>query len=171
MDQNQAYDSVKKLIYAEVARHYRRHGRDWDALLSEANWIYTRCVATYDPAKGALTTLLTTSIRRRLSTFTRRQQKMESLDQCDANGQPFGESIEQQVRASFDGDSFCAQLSDDARTVARLVCRAPDEVHSAVFARGPRRSAWRTELAAFLRDLGWDSRRITNSFSEISAVL
>ena len=79
--------------------------------------------------------------------------------------------LEEQTR--FDLDRFASELSDDARTVAKLVCDPPTDIkltaHAGYGLNSP--TSIKKALIEFLGDLGWTARRIGESFREIGEAL
>lgn len=67
---------------------------------------------------------------------------------------------------------FLDGLSEDARTVAKLITEEPFELSLAIAERGkPTRTRVLSAVREVLRELGWSTGRISQSFEEIREAL
>lgn len=165
------YPDVAKLLCQLVHRFRARYGQfaDWDVdeMLADANAIYAQCCNEYDPTRGTTFpgflycrcwTALFTVYRRRAWEHKRRHALPPDVT----------------VRTpAWDRETFLDRLSADAQTAVTLVLEPPPPVADAVAARGGKETR-RTLLGAvrsYLRELGWCSARILESFREIREAL
>lgn len=164
------------MIYSQVRGFWRQHGGDFDEMISVANVVFCQVYATpIDAAKGSFDTLLCTSIRRRLIDNMvighRRTKRLTSLDVEGENGQTRAGQIPDREHATFSFMDFARGMSTDAVEVLKLVIEAPAEVEQVALAKGGKRLNWQSTIRAYLRQAGWESSRITNSFTEIQGAL
>ena len=155
--QDHVYHLMKKLIYKTVHLFQRKHGGDFEELLSEAHYHYSRAINNYDPNgsyklsshiylyvwNGLLDTWRTQANRQR-SLPRSYDYDLESFVECER----------------FDMDKFCIDLSPDAEIMVRQI---------PLIDGSPRNKAW--AVAEYFLDMGWSATRIAESFQEILEAL
>lgn len=165
------YEDVEHLIRHTVRRFMRRYpcAGDFDDLVADANTIFMRAYRTYDEDNGKFTNWLGFLIYKILLEGVRRKamrgarMKMEYAEMDLVGAMP---------KERFDLDEYAHGLSEDAKTVMRLTIDAPMEVLLSITQRGRQSPvAVKASLREYLKDLGWASSRVTESFSEITKAL
>ena len=166
------YADVERLIYFSVRKFQRRFGGDFDHYLSEANLIFLKVYnKEIDPAKGTFSTLLCHSIYKQLlNKMPDRRYKVFSLDEKTRDGTSYANTVADTSRA-FDLEGFCEDLSEDAATVLKLVLDAPTELADIAMGKGDSPCNWRSTVRNYLRQMGWPTGRITETFDEIKGAL
>lgn len=172
----ETYDDVQGLIYQTVGNFHRSHGGDFEEMVCVANMVFMDVYAKFDSARGCLTTVLKTSITRRLIDHMviggRRSKRTSSLDVTDEiTGKTKAALVEARSEVSFSAVDYIKQMSSDAAAVLKLVLDAPAEVLQVVEARKETAAGWRKAIKTYLEGVGWSASRIAESFSEIGEVL
>jgi hypothetical protein len=161
-DLREAYPRVARMISQDVANHVRRHSADWGETLSDAFLEFARAMDTYQPERGAFTTWVRTCVRRGLE-----RRRIALYRKKKPSGLP--EALPDRRRAEL--ARTLAELSDDARTVVAALLEMPEMGELLEEARGGPERTWagrvRLGLANLLREFGWTSVRITETFTEI----
>lgn len=162
----ETYIEVEKLIYHTVNKFVARFGGDTEEYVAEANLVYMRVYEAYDPAKGAFSTLLVTSINNRLMDMSqsayRKSKVHSSIDEHEI--QPVDRHHDFRI------GEFLEDLTADARMVVDLVLH-DSPVSDAAAGKGGEIRNWQSSIREYLRGLGWSARKIGSVFSEVSAAL
>jgi hypothetical protein len=153
-----------------LARKFKeRYGADYDELLSEADTIFMRAVRTHNPERRftnwlgfLLMKLWMENMRRRAMRNTRLPCVWKDMSR-----------VRQPVQPSFDILGLLDQLSDDAKTVVKLVIEPSPNIDLNVAERGGKDTPRNVRCAVkeHLRDLKWTWKRIRESFQEIERAL
>jgi hypothetical protein len=167
-----SYHDVEKLIHYICGMFNRRFGGDYEEQVSEANVTYQKVYLSFDPAKGSFTNLLCQSIWRRLTSLNRKGMRHYTLsldaydgDNCLMDG--LADPTPPATRAK----ELLEDLSPDARLVAGLVISPPDAIETIAKGKGGFPANWSSTVRAYLRDMGWATARIAESFDEIRRAL
>lgn len=151
---------VSKLIWWAV--EYR--GGRFDDYEDAAQEAYARAVRTHDPARGAITTHVWWCVSHKLASVAARERKHRERCRTDLDL----DLMPARTKA-FDMEVLMLDLSDDARTVVRLVVEAPGDL--ARLCRMRRMDWAQTLLWDTLKGLGWTVGRVVESFDEVREAL
>ena len=150
------YLSVQKLIHHTVNKFQKRYGGDTEEMVSEANLAFTKSHNRYDTSKGSLTNWTHVCVWRALIDYAHKQnyeRKFHSGNGFDLN--TLTTKREDRLSSIMEG------LSPQARRVAELVLNGPTKHPNRI----------RKQLKSFLKELGWCSTMIWESFAEIRTAL
>lgn len=163
------YQETQKLIQSVVHSLHREFGGDLEEMLSEANVFWMTAYNTFDPKLACFSTWLTIQLRRRFQSERRAKAiRHARLKQVDYPLQ----LVKDESMPSFDMEEFCAVLSDDAKSIIRLVFDPPPDIHWEMVVRGRNTpTGFRTILKEFLRLKGWTLIRILCAYQEIRKAL
>lgn len=170
----ETYLDVEKLLHNVVWKFQRRYGGCHEELMAEANYCFMERYRNADPVYGAKwTTWLTRKLWYALLDYMNR--KMRYCAKFPKGSQKDNEYSLQHLksRESFDKDGFLDELSEDARLVATLALEPPPDVLINSQEGYKTENGCKIEMALieFLRDLGWATKRIFESFEEIRKAL
>lgn len=145
-----------------VAARYRL---DFEETVADANLHFLEAYHTFDRTKGDLTARVLYVVKERLRDRVRRlavsarRMPCVSLDALKDDGH----EPDAHATRDFDSAALEARLSDDARTVLRLIVWSPPEVLARIhkwFGRpAPRPNQVLKAVRQHLRVNGWDDRR------------
>lgn len=168
----ETYASVQKLIYKVAGDFHRRFGGDFDDLVGEANVAFMKVYEAFDPSRGAFTTLLQHSIVNRLYDVAAMKRRRPAV-RLEAVAAESGIPVADWVAAPAETwDELAYQeLSEDARTVLKIVVGAPAELRALAKAKGGHAKNWRHALKGYLADMGWTANQVAKSFEEIAGLL
>lgn len=158
----EAYESVKKLLYQQAGRMAMRYGMSFDDALSECHESFVLNYHRYDPSRGTkFSTRLVMGIQYRFLNLRKRRLRQKA----DAH-LPLNETLLKEV---VPPPSICLQalgeLSRDAQLVVRLCLEAPTELG---VARTPT-ELWRS-VVRHLRAQRWSSAKISATRTEIETL-
>lgn len=166
----ETFEDVERLMYSVIHKYWRRYGGEFDEWRSEGHRVFMRAYTTYKPENGSfhswfyflLVKLFMERIRR--ETMHNVRHRREYMD--------FSYLASRSTKA-FDADDYCdvLGLSDDARWVVELVTDSPFDIRLALCDKEDARSNVKGALKEFLRDAGWSTKRIFESFREIREAL
>lgn len=167
MTQEQAYESVRLLIYRICHQHRRRRGGDFDDLLSEANMAFMWAYARYEerPQGCSLVQWVGYVVRHQLMEGARIQAKWT------ARHTPLQGEVK--ARRLFSAGTLFAELCEDGRCLLTLALAPPAdvEVSAAVNRCGSRADDVRAAIREYLEDWGWEPRRIAEAFGAVRVAL
>ncbi len=162
----QSFIDIERMIHKIIAGFVERFGGQSDDYLGPAHEAYMRAYDKWDPERGAFTTLVWWCVVNELRNFVAKRSRQRARECRHSNEK----HLEPVSPMRFDLRLFASELSDDAATVARLLCDEP--VESAERMNGRARQRLSGKLRARLwEDLGWGMDRVTESFSEVREAL
>jgi DNA-directed RNA polymerase specialized sigma24 family protein len=180
----ETYLEVEKLIFDTVHRFIRLYGGDFEEYVAESNVVYMKVYEAFDPERGAFSTLLVTSIWNRLIDVSYdRSEAMKvhgaSLDAAKDDGGSLAEMVADHRPANFNLEEFASDLTEDAKSVLRMVLKSPKEfgphlsdmIEEVAMGKGGENRNWRSTIRNYLWEVGWSVERISKTFSEIGAAL
>jgi DNA-directed RNA polymerase specialized sigma24 family protein len=164
-----SFQQVERLLTGIVSRHYRKHGGDWDELLSIAHEAFTEAWHSHNPERAQFTTWVQIQAQNRLKTELRERirRNRTTIDSDAVQSTP--------ARQETILSRVLAEVSDDARTLLGLAIEQPVDCLLAA-----RRLAWGLHgdresparaLLELMQNLGWDCRRIFSAWQEIREAL
>lgn len=166
------YHDVEKLVHSLLHKYHRKHGGDYNSLLSEAALWFMNAYATFDRnKKTSFSTWVFIKVSMGLRTLTRQQirlsKKEEGLIRLDINLLP-----PKSKKSNFHLGRFYQSLSKDAKSVVRLVIATPLDIKGDLLIRGRETPhTWRLAIWKYLKLIGWKKERIRAAFSEIQTIL
>ncbi len=165
---NETYAEVQLLLYDLVHKFIKRHGGDFDELVSRANELYMDAYISYDPDKGSFSKRVQYVVWNgmldsyRVSTNRTRllkRQPEEILKSCFLPEQE-----------KFDLWGLLQELSGDGRTAVVLALRSPPEMMEAMVGNDTPTSLAKA-LKSYLQTVGWAPSRIARVFREVRQAL
>ena len=148
-----SYEDVRLLVYQTCHAFARRHGGEFDELLSAAHEHFVAAHAAYDPTRAKYTTWVRNAVWWGLLEDAR------TAGRLTGRTAPYTHDLPDEP--GFDLGAFLGGLSADARTVARLALEAERRT-----SRDRRRA-----VLDFLHDIKWTAERIAESFGELREAL
>lgn len=181
---DETYEDVEKLIYHTVWGFISSHGGDFDELCSIANQVFMDVYnGGWQPDKGTtFTGFLALCITRRLQDnyWNEKRHQMASLDysnECSYDDGTFGsvssagEVEDYRCSTKFNFSDFTEEMSEDAKTVVKLVLETPAELTEVAMGKGGDPRNWRSTIRDFLCSIGWSYERVSKSFNEVRGTL
>ena len=159
------YEDVERMLFRICWNFRERFGGDFDELLSQAGEYFMGAYQTYDSNRGAFTTWVYHSVYRRLWNHRRTENKRRQT--LTYNSKVMEEAGKTTNGHPFDWELLLKDLTSDAKIVIQLIYDTPDDLEQM---RGEGRLGRRL-IRSYLRELGWTTRRVTESFGEIKTVL
>lgn len=157
-------EKLDKLSYAFV----RQYGGNYEDVRADANLYYLRASELYNPGQGSFEQWVCHRVWLNLLEVVRVQAKRNA--RLPRSAVELGTLADRR----FDMVEFLDELSDDARTVVRLLFVGNRDVALAEIQRGglkPKPHQTRNAIREYLRDVGWGAGRILESFQEIRKAL
>ena len=172
------YEKVHKLIMWTVHKFIDSHGGDFDELMGESNLYFMRAVERHDPERGSFGTYVRYTIYKNLLEKHRNDARHNriaptmSIYEMEGGNEETTTEIPLPAPASkFRLFEFMDELSEDAKLITKLVVDTPTGLTNIMVRNGGRPHNRRAVIRDYLTGLGWHPKRITESFSEITAVL
>jgi hypothetical protein len=148
------HDDYARLVGRCALRFHEMYGGCFEDIRQNAWVIFLECRKTHDPARGKLSTWAWHSIFNRLRHNRMREFRILRWETVNR----YSEFRRKQTR--FDTDGFFSDLSEEARTVARILFEAPYDFHELrmlkkFIGRARRRTRLpRRNVFAALREIG-----------------
>lgn len=160
----QNYVDVSRLVNKLAWNYVKTHGGDFDEVLAQANEAYVMAAASYVPEKSRFTTWVYQQVWFRLRKI-RRGRSVRTVELTE-------EALEQREAKTNWLECLMAEISDDARTVVRVLVESPTDVLKALFGARPCGVKARKKLLRHMRrEHGWSIARVLSAFSEIKEAL
>lgn len=159
----ETYEDVRRLLYSICHKFCSKHGGDFYECMSEANLCYIDVYRTYDHTRGSFSTLLYTSVWRRLVNYSISRSKQQKELSVDVYSTP----IPDRHHSSFSVESFLEYVSPDAALVVKLVVETPSEIMEIITAKGGEARNYHSTIRHHLSSIGWGPTRIRLVFDEI----
>jgi len=152
------YRDVVDLLNHMSWQAVKKWGGEFDDFLSVANEAYCRAYRGFDRQRGVrFSTYLWHCVRRAFLDHLAEERRWRGED---------SEVLDQLLRPEVRGiERIMGELSDDARTIARLFIDTPAELAELITPRNPART--RRAVWGYLRDMGWSMGRVVVGFEEI----
>lgn len=169
-----AYLSVKGMIYSLAKRFNNQYGGEFDDIIGEANLIFVTAYKKFDASRGALTTWIYCKVWHGLVGKARRYAKEAKKATEYAEVKRVDENLRQQgcVRPNTFLLEFMDSVSKEAREIITLALDMPDDVvQLAIQYGGQPRNARDAIKRHFYEEAGWTWRQVRASFNEIKEVL
>lgn len=169
MTQEQAYESVRLLIYRICHQHRARRGGCFDELVSEANLAFLSAYRRYEPNPDVtLAQWIAFVVRHELLEGARnhasRKRDVKSLPAAVPD-----------KRSRFTREALFEALREDGRSLVALVLDPPLDVEvSAMVGQGYGTDEvhnLRGAVREYLEDWGWGPERIADAFGEVRLAL
>ncbi len=164
----ETYHDVKKLITYVCKRFQSGCSEDFHDLIATANLAFVKAYRSYTTGKNTkFTSYLCTIIWRDLCTKSRKEygQRSHIINIQDIELFAALEDIEWNLR------DFAELLSLDSKTVMQLIFNTPKEIAKVAKAKGDHANNLRSTIRDHLLNIGWTTRRVRLSFSEIRQLL
>ena len=165
--ETETYHDVARLIDKLAGDAVRRHGGCWEDYVSAGNAAFVDAYRSYDNTKGtSFSTWVWWKIRGAISAEIKKT-KVQSHTVASGKDNNLDELT---GRSNFDLSRFASELSEDARTVIKLVLESSDHIKDVLHHRdaGPTiKHGLRRKLSA----MRWTLERILESFDEIREAL
>lgn len=158
------YNDVKRLIHLICSKYYQKSDMDFSELVSEANEAFLKAYEKYDPNRGAFTTMLYHTIHNHLRSVLKRRSKWSNVWKTNTRG-------DNSICKDFNWTEFAESLSKDGELVVKLIFDGPNDIGRAIHIMKSTRRNWKKVLKIYLSNLGWEHRRIMNSFKEVRETL
>lgn len=155
------YHDVYPLL-CKICKNVRRAygGGDWDELMAEASQVYVEAYQTYDYRLGDFSKRVAYMVWYRLTNQLRDRHRR---NRGHKRVEHYMNAVPDHRRTGVLG--LIREVSDDARTVVRLVLDGPE------YRDGATGDKQRRALVQTLTNLGWAGARIAESFNEIRGML
>lgn len=152
---------IRKLCFEFVSK--RPHLKSYeDDLVSECNIIYMKCYNSHNMSKNKFSSWLGFKISKHLRTLERDIRKYHKRLPM--------KYLEEIPTHNIKDKTPWENLSEDAEEVISLAFRPPPDIRLYLRHRKPKGKVMRQALFSFLKDIGWASSRILESFQEIREV-
>jgi len=169
------YLEVENLIYHTVHDYLKSHSGDFEELVAEANLVFVKVYEVFDPSKGALSTLLVSSIWRRFIDIGRKKSNEKSVWSVSSNVDRGNGTLEDGLAdhrvGEFNFIEFATGLTEDAKLVMKLALESPEELAKEAIGKGDAPRNWRSSIRWHLYNLGWSVDRVASSFEEVRMAL
>jgi hypothetical protein len=160
----ETYLDVKDDINRTVLQIYAKYGRvigSVDDLLADANLLFVQAYDRFDRNRGAsFSTWVRGFVWRGLTELVRRRVNKNRLAKKIVHREVY-------IHHEFDFVDLLDSLSDDAKHVIKLVVQTPKELMEIMSQGQPARKC----LVSYLKEVGWNQSRISETFSEIGSAL
>lgn len=168
----EAYTEVERLIRMQVRNFIRRYGKilgTWEEVEELANVFFIEAYDRFEPGRAEFTTLVAGHVMIRL--INEMRLKHESHQRFPM--EPYILEEHPRTESHFNVDDFLDGLSEDGRTVAKLVLDSPLDIRLTLKKKGNNvtPSRLRSAVVGFLKDIGWAMERIREGFTEVSEAL
>ncbi len=150
-----SFERVKRQISGIVRRHQRRHGGEWEELLSVAWQAFAEAWHSHDPQKAAFTTHVQCRVQFALKDHSRKAIKSNRTI-IDTN------ALHSVATKRNFLKTLLSEVSDDART---LILLALD--YNSMAEKRERCRVWQ----ALLADLNWSIGRAFRAWNEVKEAL
>lgn len=170
------YEVVQRLIYKQVHIHQKTYGGDIDELISEANAVYMKAVASYRESQAKFSTWLVNMVRFNLyDKFVRRRlQAHKRHPQISIEDVENPQSLSTK-ESDFKMVDFLDGLSVDARACVRIIFSHSMDIQFNLACQNRRGIVTKTQIklaiSELLTDYGWTQTEIHNTFTEIQNAL
>lgn len=155
---SQVYEETKALIQDTVHKFFIKYKGDYQELISIANEEFVLAFHSFNPDKSKISTWIRNKIWWRLLNHMRQKiQTEKNTKQVKLNRIPYSET--KPILETLE------ELSKDAKIVVSIVLYPPEQEWD------NRPKMLRKQLKDFLKGIGWTTKRITESFGEISNIL
>lgn len=171
---NETYSDVAKLVFSTIRKFRKKYGNlagDMDEVVSEAHWHFVRAYQRYDNTrfKSSFPTYCRFLIWHELLEAMRRRMAQQRRQGVQVD---FPEELPAREPPVFNIPDFVEGLSEDAQQVVKIALDAPKDVQLSVMIRGGNTPQnIRLSIREYLKDLGWTTREITDTFLEIRRAL
>lgn len=157
---SESYLSVERLISSTCRKFLKRYNLDEQEVFSEAGVAFLKATESFNPAKGTkFSTWIRWKLYKDLMSLARKQRQSLPLDSIQ----------EPATERKFFLREFLEDLSEDTRMVAKMALNTPKEILQAM--RRDTTYDLRIAIWQHLREIGWSTRKIIESFSEIRRAL
>lgn len=157
------YEDTLHNLEVVAQKFHKDYGGDLEEIRADALLHWMHAYEKYDPHRGArFDTWINYYIYRQLQ----RENRYRVLRKMRLKELPL---IEVVTQARFDLDMFLSELSDDAQRCVNLVLDPPKHIRKELDEKKP--ATFKDTLRRYLSNVGWTTRRITESFSEIQTAL
>ncbi len=164
----ETYEDVAKLLRHTAQRFSKSYGLDHEESFSQANLLFMSAYDSYDPRMSAFTTWLVNVVWNGLKNHYRKNTAE------DQGRYRYRRNTARSRTTTFDVEKLEREVSEDASFVIILVIDPPIDIRLATKTTkfGKIRTDSLTKaIMEYLRDIGWSSDRIQNSFTEIQESL
>lgn len=185
------YEDLREMIAYDARKFARQYRRCPEECLARANLIFLESYHSYEPRLGRLEPRVRRLVWNRLIDWVRSEGSYGRRVTAETDYISSGERLPDPPANTrqFDRAGFWAELSADAKLVARLVLESPAEIRDAyplldIAAPGLdavigainapadlSAGTIRGLMAGLLASLGWGKKRIKQAFSEIGEAL
>ena len=162
----ETYEDVRNMIYKIAHRYSTCNQLPFEEVLSAANYVFMRAYTYKYKPKGkpaTFSTRLYNSLNWELKDFLKKEIK--HTGHLEVNEEIVGSTnVDANYRIQLDTEI----LSEDARSIVRLILDTPQDI--APLLRWEKVRSSRSYLAVLrehLHDMGWGTKRIQESFSEL----
>ena len=160
-----SYNDISGLVRSLASGYSIKTGLALDECLWAANSGFSSALKNFNPQKSSLSTWAYIKVQSSLSEYKKNQDKKQvNL----ARTTVFNEKTMSSEDSKFDLRGFLFELSDDAKTLVKLVVENTSET----FSLGRKQKRLRKEMfLEIAKKLQWTKIRIANSFVEIREAL
>ena len=163
----EGFHDTEPLIHDTVRKFQRSYGGDYEDLLDIALYSYVKAFKSFDSGGGSS---FPTWVRYYVWT---------DLFNLFLKTQDEKKRIEAFARSSFEIahnsnnflTDFLDELNDDAKTITHLILSTPDDFQDLIKQSGGELKKVKKTLYSYLRKLGWQRKRILQSYSLIEKAL
>jgi DNA-directed RNA polymerase specialized sigma24 family protein len=157
---NETFADMEKLIYHTIHQFIKRYGGSFDEMAELIGPMFMTAYTHYDKRKGKFTTCLRWVIWKQLLDYKRNEiKRTRAVVYTELDPE------QHQAPRMFNVTEFMDELSDDAKTVVRMVFDTP----WAFYDQDPKRI--RFVLRLVLGQLEWSPARISRSFQDVRRAL
>ncbi len=168
--ETETYRDLERMVHGLIWWAVDHRGGRYDDYEDAAQEAYAKAVRTHDPARGQITTHVWWCVRNKLQKVatTERRHRERCRTDLDLDRMPARTK-------TFDLEVLLVDLSEDARTVVRLVIETPGDLVKLCRMRDVRGELrldrMRKLLWDTLKGLGWTVGRCVVSFDEVREAL
>jgi len=176
-----ALQSVQKLVWKLTHGFHDRYGGEWEDWEAEAQLCFTSAYRTWSPERAKLTTWVYWAVWNGLRDVVRKKYQSEQRLPTNPESVVFGgnedsgglANFPDRFHLQFDKESLLEKVSDDASLVIDLVLEPPVDVLLTARQRGGELNPKNLKRAVieYLKDVGWATERVLESFTEIAEAL
>lgn len=167
-----AYESVKMMIYKIVNKYQRRHGGEFDELLSVAHEAFMEAVWSFDPNRGKFTTHVWNRVTYKFKDEAKLLRKGGGFVHEEGNaslnkGEEYLTAIQKadpdllKDKKRFDLQKFLGELSQEAREAAEVALSIGSD----------NKGMSLVDIMSILVEAEWTAAEILKAFKELKEAL
>jgi len=161
----ETYHDLRGMVFDLVHSFSQRYRTPWDETLSVAHEGFLEAFEGYRPELASFATHASQKVRSKLFEWQRTTMRRTIL------GKIVDHNVELIPQDHFLLIDFLDELSEDAREVVCLALDAPRDIVHSLVVKGITPRNYKAAIREYLKDCGWCTARIAESFQEIAEAL